>query len=63
MYFDLWQFYVICLIHYGVVRKSADSATGCFVPEGIDGAKLVKSLQDDFGVTLAVAQEIPLEAY
>ena len=29
-----------------------DSATGCFVPEGLDGGKLVKSLRDDFCVTL-----------
>ena len=28
----------------------ADSATGCFVPEGLDGGKLVKSLRDDLGV-------------
>ena len=33
-----------------------DSATGCLVPEGLDGGKLVKSLQDDFGVTLAGGQ-------
>ena len=32
-------------------------ATGCFVPEGLDGRKLVKSLRDDFGVTLAGAQD------
>lgn len=35
----------------------ADSATGLFVPEGIDGGKLVKSLRDDFGVTLAGGQD------
>lgn len=35
----------------------ADSATGLFVPENIDGAKLVKSLRDDFGVTLAGGQD------
>ncbi len=35
----------------------ADSATGLFVPEGVDGAKLVKSLRDDFGVTLAGGQD------
>jgi aspartate aminotransferase-like enzyme len=35
----------------------ADSATGVFVPEGIDGGKLVKSLRDDFGVTLAGGQD------
>ena len=33
------------------------SATGCFVPEGLDGGKLVKSLRDDFGVTLAGGQD------
>ncbi|MCA9482986.1 MAG: alanine--glyoxylate aminotransferase family protein [Nitrospina sp.] len=35
----------------------ADSATGLFVPEGVDGGKLVKSLRDDFGVTLAGGQD------
>ncbi len=35
----------------------ADSATGLFVPDGVDGAKLVKSLRDDFGVTLAGGQD------
>ncbi|PIP72391.1 MAG: aminotransferase [Nitrospinae bacterium CG22_combo_CG10-13_8_21_14_all_47_10] len=35
----------------------ADSATGVFVPEGVDGGKLVKSLRDDFGVTLAGGQD------
>ncbi len=35
----------------------ADSLTGVFVPEGIDGAKLVKSLRDDFGVTMAGGQD------
>ncbi len=35
----------------------ADSATGVFVPDGIDGAKIVKSLRDDFGVTLAGGQD------
>ena len=30
----------------------ADSATDCFVPEGLDGGKLVKSLRDNFCVTL-----------
>ena len=35
----------------------AGSATGCFVPEGIDGEKLVKSLRDDFCVTLAGGQD------
>jgi aspartate aminotransferase-like enzyme len=32
-------------------------ATGVFVPEEIDGGKLLKSLRDDFGVTLAGGQE------
>ncbi len=35
----------------------ADSATGVFLPDGIDGGKLVKSLRDDFGVTLAGGQD------
>ena len=35
----------------------ADRATGCFVPEGLDGGKLVKSLRGDFGVTLAGGQD------
>ncbi len=35
----------------------ADSATGVFVPEGIDGGKLVKTIRDDFGVTLAGGQD------
>ncbi|MGP0565874.1 pyridoxal-phosphate-dependent aminotransferase family protein [Nitrospina sp. 32_T5] len=35
----------------------ADSATGMFVPEGVDGGKLVKSLRDEFGVTLAGGQD------
>ena len=35
----------------------ADSATGCFLPDGVDGGKLVKSLRDDFGVTLAGGQD------
>ena len=33
------------------------SATGCFVPEGLDGGKLVKSLRGDFGFTLAGGQD------
>ena len=35
----------------------SDSATGVFVPESVDGAKLVKSLRDDFCVTLAGGQD------
>ena len=35
----------------------ADSATGLFIPGSVDGAKLVKSLRDDFGVTLAGGQD------
>ncbi len=36
----------------------ADSATGVFVPDRVDGGgKLVKSLRDDFGVTLAGGQD------
>ena len=49
----------------------ADSATGCFVPEGLDGGKLAKSMRNDFSVTLAggqdqgvaATQEILLEGY
>lgn len=35
----------------------ADSLTGVFVPEGIDGGKIVKSLRDEFGVTMAGGQD------
>ena len=35
----------------------ADSATGFYVPEGVDGGKLVKWLRDDFGVTFAGGQD------
>jgi aspartate aminotransferase-like enzyme len=35
----------------------ADSATGAYVPEGIDGGKLVKFLRDDMGVTMAGGQD------
>jgi aspartate aminotransferase-like enzyme len=35
----------------------ADSLTGVFLPDGIDGGKFVKSLRDDFGVTLAGGQD------
>ena len=35
----------------------AGSATGVCVPEGIEDGKLVKSLRDDFGVTLAGGQD------
>ena len=35
----------------------AGSTIGVFVPESIDGAKLVKSLRDDFGVTLEGGQD------
>ena len=35
----------------------ADSAAGVFVPESVDGTKLVKSLRDDFCVTLAGGQD------
>ena len=40
-----------------VLLMPFDSATGCFVPEGLYGGKLVKSLRDDFGVTLAGGQD------
>ena len=35
----------------------ANSATGLFTPEGIDGAKLVKDLRDNYGVTVAGGQD------
>lgn len=35
----------------------ADSTTGFFVPQGVDGGKLVKSLRDDFGITMAGGQD------
>jgi serine---pyruvate transaminase len=35
----------------------ADSATGVFIPDSVGGGKLVKSLRDDFGVTLAGGQD------
>lgn len=35
----------------------ATSATGAYVPEGVDGGKLVKFLRDDMGVTLAGGQD------
>lgn len=38
-------------------HSPADGATGAFVPEGVDGSKLVKSIRDDFGVTLAGGQD------
>ncbi len=35
----------------------SDAATGVFVPEGVDGGKLVKYLRDTMGVTLAGGQD------
>ncbi len=35
----------------------ANSATGLFVPDGIDGAALVKDLRDNYGVTFAGGQD------
>jgi aspartate aminotransferase-like enzyme len=35
----------------------ADSATGVFVPENVDGAKLLKSVRDDFCIALAGGQD------
>ena len=35
----------------------ADSATGVFVPNGVDGGKLVKRLPDVFGITLGGGQD------
>ena len=45
-----------CLVLIGH-SFGADSATGVFVPEGVDGGQLVKSIRDDFGVTLAGGQD------
>jgi len=35
----------------------ANSATGVYTPEGVDGAKLVKDLRDNYGVTFAGGQD------
>lgn len=35
----------------------ANSATGLYTPEGVDGAKLVKELRDNYGVTFAGGQD------
>ncbi|SVB25716.1 uncharacterized protein METZ01_LOCUS178570 [marine metagenome] len=35
----------------------ADSSTGIFLPEGMDGGKLFKFIRDDMGVTLAGGQD------
>ena len=35
----------------------SDAATGAFVPDGVDGGKLVKYLRDDMGITLAGGQD------
>lgn len=35
----------------------SNAATGCFLPEGIDGKKFVKYLRDDCGVALAGGQD------
>jgi aspartate aminotransferase-like enzyme len=35
----------------------ADSTIGVFVPNSADGGKLIKSLRDDFGITLAGGQD------
>ena len=35
----------------------SSAATGIFVPEGVDGAKLVKYLRDEMGVTIAGGQD------
>ena len=41
-----------------VPDSSAASTTGCFVPEGLDVGKLVKSLRDDFCFTLSGGQNL-----
>jgi len=38
-------------------ESPADSATGAYVPDGVDGGKLVKFLRDDMGVTMAGGQD------
>ena len=38
-------------------ENPAFSATGVFVPEGVDGGKLVKYLRDEVGITLAGGQD------
>lgn len=35
----------------------SDATTGVYVPEGVDGGKLVKYLRDDMGITLAGGQD------
>lgn len=38
-------------------HSPANSATGVFVPDGVDGGKLVKDLRDNYGVTFAGGQD------
>ena len=38
-------------------KAPANSATGLFTPDGVDGAKLVKDLRDNYGVTVAGGQD------
>ncbi len=38
-------------------ESPANSATGVYVPEGVDGAKLVKDLRENYGVTFAGGQD------
>lgn len=38
-------------------ESPAECATGVYTPEGIDGGRLLKSLRDEFGVTLAGGQD------
>ncbi|MBI1912900.1 MAG: alanine--glyoxylate aminotransferase family protein [Deltaproteobacteria bacterium] len=38
-------------------ESPSNAATGVFVPEGVDGGKLVKYLRDEMGVTLAGGQD------
>lgn len=38
-------------------RSPANSATGVFVPQGVDGGKLVKDLRDNYGITFAGGQD------
>lgn len=38
-------------------ERPSNAATGAFVPEGVDGGKLVKYLRDEVGVTMAGGQD------
>lgn len=40
-----------------VTKSPSEAMTGVFLPERVDGAKFVKTLRDDFGVTFAGGQD------